>query len=241
MSVLGLIFLLAGIALFVFTNSHAPEKAFTGTVTWVLKSEAYYTFVILSACSSLYGLYEIVTEFIRKEKKEEKVLLAIETKKCPACVELIKIEARVCKHCGYTFSDDELMQQKEEREALLKQDEYALKRLPEYSLLEIAYDFQHNQDNFVKAKYYLERLLRDYPEGEYTEVAKKRLEEIRHEKPDIFMEKGVSKSAELKGKLAVTAHTNQNTCPQCKQAVNLGARFCGECGYRLEDAGEVKR
>jgi hypothetical protein len=240
MSVLGLIFLLAGIALFVFTNSHAPEKAFTGSVTWVLKPEFYYTFVIASACSSIYGLYEIVTEFVKKDNKEE-VLISIDTKKCPACAELIKFEARVCKHCGYNFSVDELMHQKEEREALLKQDEYALKILPEYSLLEIAYDLQHNQDNFAKAKYYLERLLRDYPKGEYTKIAKERLEEIRHEKPDMFMEKGVSKSAELKGKLVVTADVNQSTCPQCKQPVNPGARFCGGCGYRLEDAEEVKR
>ena len=141
MSVLGLIFFLAGVGGFIFSISHAPEKAFTGTVTWVLKSEVYYTFIILSACSSLYGLYEIIAELIKKEKKEEKVLLAIETKKCPACAEFIKFEARVCKHCGYSFSEDELMQHNLEREALLKLDEYALKRLPssDFSLWSIGW------------------------------------------------------------------------------------------------------
>ena len=117
MSVYGLIYFLAGIALFVFTNSHAPEKAFTGTVTWVLQSEAYYTLVILSTFLSLFGLYEIIG------KKKEEVLLAFETKKCPACAESIKIEARVCKHCGYKFSEDKLIQQNEERGALIKQDQ----------------------------------------------------------------------------------------------------------------------
>jgi len=121
MSVFGLIYFLAGIALLVFTNSHAPEKAFTGTVTWVLQPEAYYTLVILSAFLSLFGLYEIFTKIIGKKK--EGVLLSIETKKCPACAESIKIEARVCKYCGYKFSEDKLIQQNEERGALIKQDQ----------------------------------------------------------------------------------------------------------------------
>lgn len=233
MSVLGLISFLAGIALFVFTNSHAPDKVFTGGVTWVLKPEFYYLFIMVSACLSLFGLYGIFTELTGK-KKEDDVFLAIDIKKCPACAESIKYEARVCKHCGYSFSDDELMQQEKEREALLKQDEYASKILPEYTLLEIAYDFQHNQDNFVKAKYYLQRLLREYPKGEYAKVAKERLEEIRHENPDIFMEEGGSRTNEMKDKLTVTAQANQSICPQCKQPVNPGVRFCGRCGYRLQ-------
>ncbi|MDA9919982.1 superinfection immunity protein [bacterium] len=30
---------------------------------------------------------------------------SIDTKKCPACAELVKFEARVCKHCGYSFDE----------------------------------------------------------------------------------------------------------------------------------------
>lgn len=32
-------------------------------------------------------------------------------KKCPDCAEYIKLEARVCKHCGHEFSDEEVEQQ----------------------------------------------------------------------------------------------------------------------------------
>ena len=32
-------------------------------------------------------------------------------KKCPACAEYIKLEARVCKHCGHQFSDKQVKKQ----------------------------------------------------------------------------------------------------------------------------------
>lgn len=35
-------------------------------------------------------------------------------KKCPDCAEYIKLEARVCKHCGHEFSDEEVERQIEE-------------------------------------------------------------------------------------------------------------------------------
>ena len=34
-----------------------------------------------------------------------------EEKKCPDCAEYIKLEARVCKHCGHEFSDEKVEQQ----------------------------------------------------------------------------------------------------------------------------------
>jgi len=33
-----------------------------------------------------------------------------DTKKCPKCAELIKLEAKVCKHCGNTFNNDVIKQ-----------------------------------------------------------------------------------------------------------------------------------
>jgi len=38
-----------------------------------------------------------------KQGVEEKILLSGEMKKCPACAELIKLEAIKCKHCGEMF------------------------------------------------------------------------------------------------------------------------------------------
>lgn len=37
-------------------------------------------------------------------------------KKCPACAELIKSEARVCKHCGYQYTQAEMAEQRKATE-----------------------------------------------------------------------------------------------------------------------------
>jgi predicted amidophosphoribosyltransferase len=168
-----------------------------------------------------------------------------ESKNCPACAETIKYEAKVCKHCGYEFSEQDLKRQMEEREQLLKHDEYAFTKLPEYRLLEIAYDYQHNQDNLFKAKYYLERLLKEYPKGEYIEVAKERLVKIRELRPQLFIQSmevrgvGPSKSA---GTSPVTSNPEESgtvapaaiTCPSCRESLSATAKFCHNCGEALE-------
>ncbi len=46
-------------------------------------------------------------------------------KKCPDCAEYIKLEARVCKHCGHEFSEEEVEQQVEERRESVKESESA--------------------------------------------------------------------------------------------------------------------
>lgn len=42
-------------------------------------------------------------------------------KKCPMCAEYIKLEARVCKHCGHEFSNEEVEEQIEEVKEEMRQ------------------------------------------------------------------------------------------------------------------------
>jgi hypothetical protein len=44
-------------------------------------------------------------------------------KKCPDCAEYIKLEARVCKHCGHRFSDEEVERQVEERRKAIEDEQ----------------------------------------------------------------------------------------------------------------------
>jgi hypothetical protein len=106
MPVFGMIFLLAGIALFAYTYLHAPENPFEG-VQWVFKPKFYYVFIISSGCFALYGIYEIITELRSKpqESKKPEGVLSLETKKCPSCAEQIESGATVCSFCQAELSD----------------------------------------------------------------------------------------------------------------------------------------
>lgn len=47
--------------------------------------------------------------------------MADDTKKCPACAEIIKFEATKCKHCGETFDPSEIQKQADERKAAMQE------------------------------------------------------------------------------------------------------------------------
>jgi len=112
-----------------------------------------------------------------KGKDNNKIKL-FDQKKCPRCAETIKFEARVCKYCGHEYDDQEIEKEIEDRRKLLQQDEYALDQIEDYRLLQIAYDYQYNQHDFGKAKYYLERLRREFPQSEYLPYVEQRLREM---------------------------------------------------------------
>jgi hypothetical protein len=44
-------------------------------------------------------------------------------KKCPDCAEYIKLEARVCKHCGHRFSDEEVERQVDKKRKAVEDDQ----------------------------------------------------------------------------------------------------------------------
>jgi RNA polymerase subunit RPABC4/transcription elongation factor Spt4 len=100
MPVFGMLSLLAGIVLFVFTNIHAPEDAFPGG-RWVYKPEFYYSFIIISLGFVFYGLYEIATELRSTGKRRRTSTPIIDPPKtCPSCQEILSFMARFCPHCG---------------------------------------------------------------------------------------------------------------------------------------------
>ena len=100
MPVFGMLSLLAGIVLFVFTNIHAPEDAFPG-VRWVYKPEFYYSFIIISLGFVFYGLYEIATELRSTGKRRRTSTPIIDPPKtCSSCQEILSFMARFCPHCG---------------------------------------------------------------------------------------------------------------------------------------------
>jgi len=110
--------------------------------------------------------------------KDKKSIKSMDQKKCPMCAETIKFEARVCKHCGYEYDIKELDDALEKRRKLLQQDKYAFDTIDDHKLLQIAYDHQYNQHDFSKAKYYLERLKKEFPQSEYLPYAEQRLREM---------------------------------------------------------------
>jgi hypothetical protein len=144
-----------------------------------------------------------------------------ELKECPMCLERIRWDARVCKFCHHEFSTDEIEHQKQERQRLLEEiDDNAIRTLSELKLLEIAYDYQYNKADLKRAKYYLDRLLKEYPQGEYIKDAKERLAVIMVENLTILP--------------AGSADNNLvgfKTCPMCSEQIKSGARICRHCRH----------
>jgi len=58
--------------------------------------------------SPLIGLIIALVSYPNEEKIEEKTISTGERKKCPFCAELVKTEAKVCKHCQRDLPEIEL-------------------------------------------------------------------------------------------------------------------------------------
>lgn len=161
----------------------------TGDNIWNAKGiqisdTTYFMLWVIALSGYAFGGWLIFSDL--NDKKPNLLHELSDVKKCPKCAETIKFEAKICKHCGHEFSEKEIEDEKEKRRKLIEQDELALKRIPELRLLQMAYDYQYNQNNFAKAKYYLERLLNEFPDGEYITIAKDRLHEIQKENFRLF-------------------------------------------------------
>jgi hypothetical protein len=171
--------IVGGLIMCIFAISHSPYKPYD---SWALNPFQYYFLIALSMAMMGGGIYLIIEYFSNKKKKREAMskLSNIDTKQCPTCAEIIKFEAKICKHCSYKFSEEDILTQKAERERILQSeyDEYSLGKIDDYKLLQIAYDYQYNKYDYGRARYYLERIRKEFPQSEYLPIIEQRLREI---------------------------------------------------------------
>lgn len=66
---------------------------------------------VVTAVIFVVGIWGILETFYYRMKNSTNIG-SDEEKKCPMCAELIKREARKCKHCGHEFGDKELIHDK---------------------------------------------------------------------------------------------------------------------------------
>ena len=91
------------------------------------KNRDAFGWSVLGFLFGLFGFIAVVA-VSEVEKRKSQSLGAQEfdpdkhDKKCPSCAEYIKLEARVCKHCGHEFSEGSVKRQIEERKQEVEQD-----------------------------------------------------------------------------------------------------------------------
>jgi hypothetical protein len=100
-----------------------------------------------------------------------------DSKKCPRCAELIKYEAKICKHCGHEFGVQRPEKISDTPGTSPEHDENMVE-INDYELLQLAYDYQYNRRDFKMAKYYLEIIKNNFPQSQYLPQVEQRLREM---------------------------------------------------------------
>jgi len=139
----------------------------------VITDSGYFVAWLIALALFAAGIWNILED----AKKKKEVVNKFDQKKCPKCAETIKFEAQVCKHCGYEYDIQELEKELGNRKKLLQQHEN-IEVMDDYKLLQIAYDFQYNQHDYKKARYYLEIIKKEFPQSEYLLHVEQRLREM---------------------------------------------------------------
>ena len=72
------------------------------------KGKSFWGYLFLSLLlSPIVGFIAVLIAKEDKKKVENNSIQSGENKKCPDCAELIKTEAKVCKHCGKDVSNND--------------------------------------------------------------------------------------------------------------------------------------
>jgi len=97
--IFGAIINLYGILLYNYTGEHSPHSGSGNQSGRVLKEGVYTFLLITSICLIIFGVVNIVYGFSGYYNQSD-------IKKCPECADLIKLEAKLCKHWGHKFSEE---------------------------------------------------------------------------------------------------------------------------------------
>ncbi len=80
------------------------------------KGRSGFGFFLLAALlSPLIGIIAALIASENRDAVEEKQVNSGINKKCPFCAELVKAEAKICKHCGKDFPELELEKNQSEQ------------------------------------------------------------------------------------------------------------------------------
>lgn len=104
-----------------------------GVLSAIIASSKNRNAAVWGSLGFLFGLFTFIAALVVEEvePEEEKSRSGAQKhssakrkfnpdeheKKCPDCAEFIKLEARVCKHCGREFSDKEVREQVEKEKS----------------------------------------------------------------------------------------------------------------------------
>ena len=61
-------------------------------------------FVLATLLSPIIGIIATLILSPTTEEIEDKQIASGNKKRCPECLELVKVDASICKHCGHTFT-----------------------------------------------------------------------------------------------------------------------------------------
>jgi hypothetical protein len=146
-----------------------------------------------------------------KEKTFQSLSLENMTKKCPACAENIKLEARKCRFCSEEIDPEEIerqlaIHQAEQAEVIEKKKE-GKKQCPECK----------NWDVY-------QAMLKDGSMGDYCPNCKKSLKDIALKIPTV--------TAYNNDHISLDNETKK--CPACAENIKLEARKCRFCGEEID-------